>query len=79
MRSSYQGEDEERMLKVCEAGDVFGELALLYNVPRAASVEAKTECTLLRLDRETFNHIVKVDCHYASTQRLCECSGCRGE
>ncbi|EER18890.1 cAMP-dependent protein kinase regulatory subunit, putative [Perkinsus marinus ATCC 50983] len=55
----FPGDEEEKMLKVCEVGDVFGELALLYNVPRAASVEAKTDCTLLRLDRETFNHIVK--------------------
>jgi cAMP-dependent protein kinase regulator len=34
-------------------------LALLYNAPRAASVITKTKCTLWKLDRETFNHIVK--------------------
>jgi cAMP-dependent protein kinase regulator len=34
-------------------------LALLYNAPRAATVKAKTDCTLWLLDRETFNHIVK--------------------
>ncbi|KAF4698546.1 hypothetical protein FOZ63_016809 [Perkinsus olseni] len=55
----FPGDEEEKMLKVCEVGDVFGELALLYNCPRAASIEAKTDCRLLRLDRETFNHIVK--------------------
>merc|ERR1711972_1014816 len=40
-------------------GDVFGELALLYNCPRAASVEGKGTSVCWQLDRDTFNHIVK--------------------
>jgi len=49
----------EKNVKTCEAGDVFGELALLYNCPRAASVEAAEKSILWQLDRDTFNHIVK--------------------
>merc|ERR1719230_1602365 len=49
----------DKVVKTCEAGDVFGELALLYNCPRAASVEAKEKCVLWQLDRDTFNNIVK--------------------
>ena len=41
------------------AGDVFGELALLYNCPRAASVEATEDSVVWQLDRETFSHIVR--------------------
>jgi cAMP-dependent protein kinase regulator len=33
---------------------------LLYNSPRAATVIANTQCVLWKLDRETFNNIVKV-------------------
>eukprot|EP00913_Durusdinium_trenchii_P024009 g22547.t1 len=66
--------DSEKLVKKCEPGDVFGELALLYNCPRAASVLSKDAkepfsvdvcgvqveaCTLWQLDRDTFNHIVK--------------------
>jgi len=49
----------EKVVKTCEAGDVTGELALLYNCPRAASVEAREECILWQLDRDTFSNIVK--------------------
>ena len=31
----------------------------MYNAPRAATITANEECQLWRLDRETFNHIVK--------------------
>merc|ERR1719247_2921539 len=50
---------EDKVVKTCTSGDVFGELALLYNCPRAANVVAKDTCVCWQLDRETFNHIVK--------------------
>lgn len=50
---------EEKVVKTCGPGDFFGELSLLYNCPRAASVEAQGAATVCQLDRETFNHIVR--------------------
>jgi len=41
------------------SGDAFGELALLYSVPRQASIKAKENCVLFALDRATFSNIVK--------------------
>ena len=46
-------------LKTYSSGEAFGELALLYNAPRAATIIAATDCVLWTLDRETFNNIVK--------------------
>ncbi len=40
-------------------GEAFGELALLYNMPRAATIIAKSASVLWTLDRATFNHIVR--------------------
>ena len=48
-----------RVLKTYDNGEVFGELALLYNAPRAPTIMADTDATLFSLDRETFNAIVK--------------------
>ncbi len=55
----FAGEDSPKYLKNYNSGEAFGELALLYNAPRAASIKADEDCTLWALDRETFNHIVK--------------------
>ena len=51
--------EEATYLKTYQPGEAFGELALLYNAPRAATIVAKTAVTLWQLDRNTFNHIVK--------------------
>lgn len=50
----------EVFLKNYEPGGLFGELALMYNVPRAASIVASEPSRLFALDRITFNCIVKV-------------------
>lgn len=55
----FPGKSEPTFLKNFEPGESFGELALLYNAPRAASIQANEPCILWSLDRATFNHIVK--------------------
>lgn len=50
---------EDKVVKTCNEGDIFGELALLYNCPRAASVIARGDSVCWQLDRETVNHVVK--------------------
>jgi len=55
----FSKDQDPKMLKTYQPGESFGELALLYNAPRAASIKAIVECTLFVLDRETFNNIVK--------------------
>jgi len=42
-----------------KAGQIFGEVALLYDCPRTATVIARSSSVLWSIDRETFNHCVK--------------------
>ncbi|KAH9555840.1 hypothetical protein CY35_08G137400 [Sphagnum magellanicum] len=46
------------MVKTYSAGDSFGELALLYDAPRAATVKASTDCIVWAMDRGTFRSIL---------------------
>ncbi len=50
---------EEKYLKSYEKGQLFGELALMYNAPRAASIACKEEGKVYKLDRRTFSLITK--------------------
>lgn len=55
----FPGNTEPTFLKNYTPGEGFGELALLYNAPRAATITSTTEAICWKLDRDTFNHIVK--------------------
>jgi len=49
---------EEKMVKTYSNGESFGELALMYNTPRAATIIATEDSVLWALDRQTFRHLV---------------------
>lgn len=55
----FPNNTDPTFLKRYDPGEAFGELALLYNAPRAATITANEPCVLYKLDRDTFNHIVK--------------------
>ena len=55
----FPGNSEPTHLKKYVPGEGFGELALLYNAPRAATIASETDSILWKLDRDTFNNIVK--------------------
>ncbi len=50
---------EQRHLKELEAGDFFGEMALIHNAPRAATVTALEPVTVLEIDREDFDRVLR--------------------
>jgi len=45
-------------VKTYVAGEAFGEIALMYNAPRAASCVATSACRLFALDRATFKIVL---------------------
>jgi len=58
LRAFTEEGGRRRYLQYLRRGDFFGEKSLFTGVPRAASVEAVSACTLLRLTPETFRTLV---------------------
>ncbi len=50
--------NEVRLLKMLYPGDFFGEMALIHNAPRAATVTVKTALTALELDKAAFHQVL---------------------
>ncbi|MBB6672231.1 cyclic nucleotide-binding domain-containing protein [Cohnella nanjingensis] len=48
------GAEERKKVAVLEDGDHFGEIALMHNVPRTASIVTQSPCICLALEREDF-------------------------
>ncbi|MNI28524.1 Cyclic nucleotide-gated potassium channel [compost metagenome] len=49
---------ERKKVAVLEDGDHFGEIALLHNVPRTASIVAQSPCVCLVLSSEDFHPLM---------------------
>lgn len=56
------GQEKMKTVKCLTAGDSFGELALLYNTPRKATVRALRDCNLWQINRVQFGTVMKVKC-----------------
>jgi signal transduction histidine kinase len=50
---------ESRLLQTLKPGDFFGEMALIHNAPRAATVTAKTDLVALELDKGSFDSVLQ--------------------
>src|SRR5512134_66670 len=48
----------ERILRVGGRGDLVGEMALIQNAPRAATVRTLTECTMLEMGKKDFETLL---------------------
>jgi len=51
--------DQTRLLKTLTAGDFFGEMALIHNAPRAATVKTLTPLIALEIHRQAFDQVLK--------------------
>ncbi len=51
-------EDGEHILRIGGKGDVVGEMGLIQNAPRSASVYTTTPCTTLEMDKQDFENIL---------------------
>ncbi|HNB51458.1 MAG TPA: CoA-binding protein [Anaerolineales bacterium] len=55
-----QSGQRELLLAVRASGDVIGEMALLEDVPRSATVRARTPAILLTIHKDQFNQLLEV-------------------
>jgi signal transduction histidine kinase len=63
LKLSEDGNQE--ILATKKDGDVFGEMAVIDDLPRSATIKAKTDITLLQLSKNVFTELLKNFSHIA--------------
>lgn len=48
-----------RVMEIAEAGTIVGEMAIIDDSARSATVVAKSDCMFLPIERERFNFLVQ--------------------
>jgi CRP/FNR family cyclic AMP-dependent transcriptional regulator len=51
--------DEDRLLNTLAPGDFFGEMGLIHDAPRAASVTTNLKVKVLEIDKSSFNQTLQ--------------------
>jgi len=59
VRVSVDGNESSEQVATLKAGDFFGEMGLMTGEPRTATVIALSDVECYRLDKETFQSIIK--------------------
>jgi CRP-like cAMP-binding protein len=57
--SKFINQKKERELKTLKAGDFFGEMALIHNAPRAATVTTVMPTTVLEIKKGSFDRLMR--------------------
>lgn len=57
--TKFINKNQNRLLKTLRPGDFFGEMGLIHNAPRAATVTAKSDLVTLELDKDAFDEVLK--------------------
>ncbi|MDR3575931.1 MAG: ATP-binding protein [Anaerolineaceae bacterium] len=52
-------DSDVRFLKALKPGDFFGEMAIIHNAPRAATITTTTQTTVLEINKESFNRMLE--------------------
>jgi len=54
-----------KIVELAEAGTIVGEMAMIDDAKRSATVVAKTDCTLLQIERKRFNFLIQQTPNFA--------------
>ena len=55
------------VMETLDAGEIFGEMALIEHKGRSASARAKTDCRVVPVDEQRFGFLVQQTPHFAIT------------
>jgi len=57
--------NKEKTIDIIGPGEIFGEMALIDNEKRTATILAETDVTLIRVDRSNFEYLAKTNVQWA--------------